>query len=281
MIASENTLRHVALVTESGELQFSDLSRVSAALQKQVARDFGPIWGINATVDAFSSLEDVPIDYWPMIVRDDIHTDGAAGIHLDKDGQPYALVQFARDWALTASHELLEMLADPTGNRVIAGQSPMHGQGRVNFLVEVCDPTEAIQFGYAINGVTVSDFYTPHFFDPVYAPGIRYTFTGALERPRTIAKGGYISWHDPVTDEWFQQIYFGEKAEFRDLGKFTERERSIRELIYERTSEAGAVRKASSAERLLATASINMSLTASVAKSKNLRVEIDRLLKDG
>lgn len=278
MSTAERILRHVALVSESSSLQFDSLSRVSAALQKQVSRDFGPIWNIEGTVDAFSSLADVPIDYWPIIVRDDIKTPGAAGIHLDNDGQPFSLVQFSSDWALTTSHELLEMLADPTGNRVIAGQSPMPGQGRVNFLVEVCDPSEAVQFAYTINGITVSDFFTPRFYDPLPAPGTRYTFTGAVERPRTIAKGGYISWHDPVSDEWFQQVFFDNKPSFRKLGKLSQREGSIRDLIYRVTPEAMASRKASNTERLTAASQVDSSLAASEAKSRNLRVEIDRVI---
>jgi hypothetical protein len=281
MSTAERILRHVAIVTESSSLQFDSLSRVSAALQKQVSRDFGPIWNIEGTVDGFSSLADVPIDYWPIIVRDDIKTPGAAGIHLDNDGQPFALVQFSSDWALTTSHELLEMLADPTGNRVIAGQSPMPGQGRVNFLVEVCDPSEAVQFGYTINGITVSDFFTPRFYDPVPAPGTRYTFTGAVERPRTIAKGGYISWHDPVSDEWFQQVFFDNKPSFRKLGKLSQREGSIRDLIYRVTPEAMASRKATNTERLTAASQVDSSKAASEAKSRSLRVEIDRVIAGG
>ena len=37
-------------------------------------------------------------------------------------------------WSLTASHECLEMLADPFGNRLIAGDSPKPDQGRVQIL---------------------------------------------------------------------------------------------------------------------------------------------------
>jgi hypothetical protein len=91
-------------------------------------------------VDAFPTLEDVPIGYWPILVQEDINTPGAAGVHLDKDGQPFALVQMSNSWSLTASHEMLEMLADPFGNRLVPGQSPKSRQGRVEFLVEVCDP---------------------------------------------------------------------------------------------------------------------------------------------
>jgi hypothetical protein len=55
----------------------------------------------------------------------------------------------------------------------------MADQGRVEFLVEVSDPSEAAQFGYTVNGIPVSDFYTPHYFDPVQANGVRYSQTGA------------------------------------------------------------------------------------------------------
>ncbi len=220
-MAANSTLHHVALVSDSPAIPFKAISRVSAALQKQASRDLAPIWEVAATVDAFSDLDDVPIDYWPIIIRDDIHVPGAAGIHEDTDGQPFALVQYSENWSLTASHELLEMLCDPTGNRVIAGQSPMPAQSRVLFLVEVCDPSEAVQFSYTVNGITVSDFYTPHFFDPVSSPGVRYSYTGALNGPRIIVKGGYISWHDPVSDEWFQQVYFNNTPEFRSLGKLS------------------------------------------------------------
>jgi hypothetical protein len=52
---------------------------VAAALQKQVTRDFGPVWQITGTVDAFETLETVPVDYWPVVIRDNINEPGAAG----------------------------------------------------------------------------------------------------------------------------------------------------------------------------------------------------------
>jgi hypothetical protein len=278
IMATDSTWQHIALVADSTAVQLDELIRVSAALQKQASRDFGPIWGIDATVDAFVSLEDVPIDYWPMIVRDDIRVPGAAGIHQDKDGQPFALVQYSDGWSLTASHELLEMLCDPSGNRVIAGNSPMPGQARVNFLVEVCDPSEAIQFAYSVNGTMVSDFYTPHFFDPVAASGVRYSFTGALDGPRQVRQGGYISWHDPVSDEWFQQVFFGNKPEFRSLGRISQQQGSIRSEIYKRTPEARGSRKPSPALVLTTAVTQATALAASVAKSSRMRVQIARIL---
>src|SRR5882672_3995748 len=125
-------VRHVALVSEKCKVKPSDLTRVAAALQKQVTRDFSPIWSIKATVDPFHNLDDVPVGYWPVVLMKNVQD--AAGYHdNEEDGQPYAVVEFDPDWPLTASHEVLEMLADPYGRRLIAGDSPKKDQGRVSF----------------------------------------------------------------------------------------------------------------------------------------------------
>ena len=42
----------------------------------------------------------------------------------DRKGQPFALVQVNRTWSLTVSHEAIEMISDPWGNRVVPGGSP-------------------------------------------------------------------------------------------------------------------------------------------------------------
>lgn len=271
-------LQHIALVSETKELSFGELGGVSAALQKQVLRDLAPAWAIQATVDTFESLDHVPLDYWPMIVRDDIDVAGAAGIHEDKDGHPFALIQYSEGWSLTASHECLEMLCDPTGNRVTAGKSPMPGQERVEFLVEVCDPSEAEAYSYTINGVTVSDFYTPRYFDPVAAPGVRFSFTGAIERPRDVLGGGYLSWHDPVTDHWFQKTFFSDVPQFRDLGALTQGERSIRNQIYRATPQVFQARRRTAAALTLQRATMATASLDGGAKVRALRQQIGELL---
>jgi len=230
---------NLALVSEVKGRDPSDVARVAAALQRQASRDFGPIWSVQATVDAFPRLEDVPVGYWPMIVETDINTPGAAGVHEDKNGQPFALITMSDSWSLTASHEMLEMLADPFGRRVIPGKSPKRGQGRVEFLVEVCDPCEAQEFAYTVNDILVSDFYTPHYFDPKVSGGVRYDFTGAIESPRDVLEGGYISWHDPVSNHLWQFLWLRDK-EFKDLGKGDfSGHKSIREWVDEQTAHPG------------------------------------------
>jgi hypothetical protein len=245
-------LKQVALVSQAPSVPLSEVVKVSAALQKQVSRDFAPIWNVNATVDAFARLEDVPLGYWPITMRDDVVDEfDAAGIHLDKSGQPFAVVQASSDWSLTASHEALEMLADPFGDRLVAGKAPKEAkdQKRVEYLVEVCDPSEDEAFSYTVNDIPVSDFYTPAFFDPVQSSGVRYSFTGAITRPRQVLKGGYVSWHNTVTDHWHQLTWFsGSKPVVRDLGIFAESSMSTREWIDHQTHDSPLMKKEAKAK---------------------------------
>jgi len=229
---------HVALVPDSPSILLADVSAAAAAIQKQVTRDFGPLWGINATVDAFEKLEAVPVDYWPVIMRDDIKEPGAAGYHTDDHGQPFSLVQADPGWELTASHETLEMLADPFGNRTIAGTppprapKPVSGFSRVLYLVEVCDPCEANKFAYEVNGIQLSDFITPHYYDPNGATGVQYSFRGSIKEPHTVLEEGYVSFGNPVDNHWYQIIVTNGKSQVRDLGIIkTTQGKSLRELV--------------------------------------------------
>jgi hypothetical protein len=272
-------LSQLALVSEIPEVPASELTQVSAALQKQLARDFSPLWSIDATIDAFTSLEDVPLGYWPIVIRTDIGYAGAAGIHRDDQGQPFALVQYSTTWSLTTSHEILEMLADPFGNTLRASDSIKPDQGRVEYLIEVCDPSEAYEFGYTVNGIRVSDFYTPNFFDPVTAPSVRYSFTGAITEPRQVLKGGYLSWHDPVTDHWWQQQYFGAKRTFHDLGVLESATNDIRFEIEKRTPVDWKLRGLPKGDARLKTAKPTLLAAAGSASSKaeSWRAQIEAL----
>lgn len=198
-------LRHIALISETIRVNISQLAMASAAIQKQVMRDFAPIWGEQATVDVIPDLENLPNDYWAVIVRDDIGEPGAAGIHREKStGEPFGLVQFSNTWRLIASHEILEMLVDPHGKRFERADSIISEQGQVDYLVEVCDPSEAFQFGYQVNGIQLSDFYTPEYFSSTDVSGVRYSFSGAITEPLQVLRDGYLSWQEPATERWFQ-----------------------------------------------------------------------------
>ena len=209
---------YIALVCETDSISPREFTRVAAALDKQVTRDFGPIWGVPATVDPVFSLDDTPVGYWPIVLVEDTGEASGFGYHADHYGQPFALVALTDSWSLSASHECLEMLADPFGDRMVPGPHPKEGAGRVSYLVEVCDPPESHECSYTVNDVMVSDFITPAYYDPVKATGVRYSFTGAIPGPREVLEGGYISWRNQVNEHIEQYFVRGGEKEFRDLG---------------------------------------------------------------
>jgi len=278
-------VNQVALVSESKKISLGALNIVSAAIQKQVSRDLAPIWNIDASVSAFDKLEDVPLGYWQLIIMDKIPYD-AAGIHLNRDnGQPFALVQYSDDWSLTTSHEALEMLVDPSGNRTVATNSPKPDQGRVLILVEVSDPSEAAEFAYSVNGVLVSDFYTPNFFDPVTAPGVRYSYTGAITAPRQVLDGGYISWWDPVSTHVFQLFVDNGKQTFQDQGPLPAGFGTLRSFTDQFTNERRANLDLTPPKALMLTSALGKRKPKSMvdkstqAAASSLRGQISSLLK--
>jgi len=138
---------------------------------------------------------------WPMVVMD--HSSAGLGVHLDTHGHPYAEVSATSDWSVTASHELLEMLIDPYGRKFKTGPSvdPTDDGQIVRYLVEVGDPVEAIS--YEIDGVRVSDFVTPDWYD-VHAAG-PWSYTGSADRALHVLDGGYVSWIGP-DGHWHQLL---------------------------------------------------------------------------
>jgi hypothetical protein len=273
-------IRNLALISEVEGHDPADVSRVAAALQRQALRDLGPIWDVAATVDVFPSLDDVPVGYWPMSIRTDIEHEGAEGIHLDENNQPFALITFSDSWSLTASHEMCEMLRDPRGNELVPGPSPVPDQGRVGFVLELCDPSEAAEFGYTVNDVLVSDFYTPRFFDPVAVEGVRYSFTGAIEKPREVLPGGYLSWLDPVSNHLWQERWFGDEPEFVDLTAMEPGFKSLRTEIDRRTPHPQLSRGLDKTDETLraAIAAGEGTAAAAAAKAERLREQIATIL---
>ncbi len=216
--------RRVGIASRSQSVGLRDIIKVASALNLQANRDLQSIWNISASVTALADPESIEPGVWPIFIVDDVGQDGAAGLHLTDHQQPYALVQAGTTWSLTASHECLEMLVDPSGNRLVPSSAITAAGNKVQdvttekfeYLVEVADPSEDPANAYMIDEVLVSDFYTPHFFDPVASPGVRYSFTGRIKRPREILPGGYISWLNPALGIMQQLRWFG-KPEIVDL----------------------------------------------------------------
>lgn len=274
-------LQHIALVSLTKKISAERLASVGAALQKQAIRDLGPIWGIKATVDVFPHIKNVPVGYWPIIIKDKIDDPTAAGYHTDKHGQPFALVAYADDWSITWSHEMLEMLVDPFGNRLYTAGSIITTQGKAQYLVEVCDPSEDDKFAYNINGERVSDFYTPDYFDPVEASSQRYSFTGFIKKPKQILKNGYLSWYLPEKKQWWQASFFGSKIKFENITSNMEKMHgaTIRSKM-DRLSMLHRMKiKTTTGSQKNTAAKVRRAYIDSVANGNNWMEEIDRVSK--
>lgn len=188
-------MTQIAIVNRSAAIGDAGLASLIPALQTQISRDFAPFWGVDATLHFVGRGETPDPAHWQCLVLDDSDESGDLGYHLDPAGIPQAKVFAAEDLrygaslSVTLSHELLEMLADPTAVRVFP-------QGEVVYIVEVCDPVESDDDGYDIAGVRVSNFATPRYFglaDPGGDP--RFDFRGLLQAGiPTLRPGGYCMW---------------------------------------------------------------------------------------
>lgn len=191
----------IGLISQTASADDAAVRAVAAALNTQAARDVGPVWGVGATVEAFAAGTSVPAGVSPIFIVDDT-PNHVGGLHTNTDtGLPWAIVLVSRDWHLAASHEMIELLVDPTGKRMASGVGlqvvngvVQDGTERVQYVVEACDPMEDPAHAYAIDGLAVSDFYTPRYFDDAVEAGVAYSFNGSVTRPRQVRENGYLSW---------------------------------------------------------------------------------------
>jgi len=192
-----------------GQIQ-PDIVTVANAIQRQVSEHFTPVWGASAIVSAFPTVAAVPEGYSTVAITTQQLPLGRGGFHYP-DGGAGAIVHYSPGsdrWTVDASHETLEMIADPLGVRYVFGPSLADDpdavedipdgvgasrtpQGIVEYLVETCDPVEGND--YLIDGIRVSDFVFPAFYDASFV-NQRYSFTYAAKRPFDLTDGGYISW---------------------------------------------------------------------------------------
>ena len=75
----------------------------------------------------------------------------------------------------------------------------------------------------------MSDFITPHYYDPVQNAGARYSFTGAIKRPHEVLDGGYVSFANPTTGRWYQIFVQNGRASVNELSSTDFRSMPIRQ----------------------------------------------------
>jgi len=212
----------IAFSRSKSSLSAEDFAFQIAAVDVQMRRDFAPLWGIEPwPCVAYNELPDPQADpdYRPIWYSDQIGLE-ALGFHANVLGYVFGRVLTPMDPldASTASHEAVEMRADPDCTLF----APM-GDGR-EVAVETGDPVEADEYGITVKigsitrTVAVSNFVLPAYFEP----GSKgpWDFLGKLRAPApAMTPGGYLIIRDPASGE-VSNIFAGRAAERRFASKW-------------------------------------------------------------
>jgi hypothetical protein len=204
-------LTTIAVLVETNLTDEIKTAAVVAALQTQVHEHFAPAWGVDVQVQLVAGAP--PPGSWWLVLLDTSDQAEALGYHDTTDeGLPLGKVFLKScadanvSWTVTASHELLEMLADPAINLTVLRE--IQGQTTSTlYSYEVCDPCEADEFGYKIGDVVVSDFVFPSWFESFHQPqSVRFDYCGRVTEPFQLLAGGYASVRDMTANgAWTQQ----------------------------------------------------------------------------
>jgi hypothetical protein len=207
----------ISLINSSSVLTDDQVRAAMPALQTQVSRDFAPVWGVDADLDFVPKGQSAPSRHWWLVVLDNSDQAGAMGYHdMTPQGLPLGKIFAATDmeyksqWTVTASHELLEMLGDPSINLTALWMTAFDvGQNVVGrlYAYEVCDPCETDDDGYKIGDVLVSDFVYPSWFESFWQTGsTQFDYQKKITSPFRLLPGGYISVYDMTSGTGWQQI---------------------------------------------------------------------------
>jgi hypothetical protein len=199
-MTTPQTAVNISVINESTAVTDAEVQTWVAAQQIQFDRDFFPIWNLTANITFLPKGQTMPAGNWALVILDNSDAAGALGYHdLTQAGLPMAKVfagddiKYGLSWTVTASHEAMEMLADPDINLTVFVQTQTGGD---IFAYEVADAPEDDQFAYDINGVQVSDFVTPAWFNVYSDPSSKFDFCGHVSQPFEILQGGYIGMFD-------------------------------------------------------------------------------------
>lgn len=185
------TTPHVAQISVFNRAKTAlpfELADLVVAMQSYVDDFLYPAWGCMAKLTA---TEGPVRGTWSMVFFDNADVADALAYHDEEDHQPVAKVfvettlNDGEDVAVSATHELAEMLVDAPINRYASA-----GDGDTMFAYEVCDPVEDEFF--PINGLSMSNFVLPAYFEPdPLGKTQKFDQMGSLTRPFTLTVGGY------------------------------------------------------------------------------------------
>jgi hypothetical protein len=198
----------VGVVNASTVVSDEQLARAVPALQRQLHDDFAPVWGVDADLQAVGKGQRPPADAWTLTIEDP-PAGGAAGAPAPRDraggipaGRAFASPAAAGpgSWTVAASRQLLGLLVNPRVDLMVdVGEGPQRFVA--NDVTQPCGPAS-----YDVDGVAVSDFVYPAWFDATRVPdGARIDHLGRMERPLQILPGGSVTYLDVGGAPWRQR----------------------------------------------------------------------------
>lgn len=198
------------LISYIPELSVDTLQKIAEALTIQASQHLYAFYAKSASFEVGNAKKQ---GYIPVEIERNIDNDNADGYqqngyHWADSNGAYVKVRYTSDidqLSLTISHECLETIINPLiekfGNPV--DLSLINKKGEPFF--EICDVCQRKEDGYRINGILVSNFVTPNYYDTIYTKGIRYDFLGKISRNGEILEGGYMSWR--ISDSEYIQAF--------------------------------------------------------------------------
>ncbi len=189
----------VAVLNHSTTVTDDEVRTAVAALQTQVHRDFAPAWGIDAELTFVAKGSAPAPSSWWLVIQDESEYPSVLAYHtLTAEGLKQVRLsvlnakQAQVEWTMAASHDLLEMLANPTLNLTVFVSE--NGTTGKLYLREICDPVSSPEYSYKIDGVVVSNFVFPAWFEPIREPGnTRFDYGNYLTSPFGLGKDAYMT----------------------------------------------------------------------------------------
>jgi hypothetical protein len=188
--------RKIQIINDSRHLKDDEIGAALPAVQTQVHRDFAPVWGLDASLELVEKGRRPDQGAWWITFIDYARHAGGEGNHfLTTSGLPFGRIfvqstkKVAQAWTSALSHELLELLADPDTN-VVASRGTTK-KNSVWHAYEVCDPCADDSYGYKIDGVLVSDFVYPAWFESFQKGGVQFDHRRLMTRPFQVLPLGY------------------------------------------------------------------------------------------
>jgi hypothetical protein len=176
----------VSIVNHTTSISDQEVGHVAQALEKQIHNDLAPIWGVDAEITVVKQGEaPVPGQWWVELL-DETDSTQAISYHdvtTDKLPRSKIFVKTAKNnginWTVSASHELISMLVDPRTDLMVV---PNWDNIERIYALEIAAPVETET--YQIDGVTISDFVFPAWFDATRPAGsTQFDFLDHVHRP--------------------------------------------------------------------------------------------------